>query len=276
MDKFINLNSAEWCDLVFDGRNKRYGAYRLRQTSSKRYVVAFLIMLAFVILVALLPKLYGVVENLAKRNLGPMEEVIELDNIPIEEQVPDENIIKQEIAPPPPPLKSTIQFVPPVIVKDEEVTDNEMKTQEDILQSDLQVSVADVKGTDEEHGIDIAELEKNKVIIEEAPVEKPFEVVEQNPSFPGGLAELNKFLSDNIRYPVIAQENGIQGRVIIRFVVSKTGEISDVQVMRGVDPSLDKEAVRVVQSMPKWIPGRQRGQAVPVYFTLPVVFRLQN
>lgn len=276
MDKFINLNSAEWCDLVFDGRNKRYGAYRLRQTSSKRYVVAFLIMLAFVILVALLPKLYGVVENLAKRNLGPMEEVIELDNIPIEEQVPDENIIKQEIAPPPPPLKSTIQFVPPVIVKDEEVTDNEMKTQEDILESDLQVSVADVKGTDDEHGIDIAELNQNKVIIEEAPVEKPFEVVEQNPSFPGGLAELNKFLSDNIRYPVIAQENGIQGRVIIRFVVSKTGEISDVQVMRGVDPSLDKEAVRVVQSMPKWIPGRQRGQAVPVYFTLPVVFRLQN
>jgi protein TonB len=278
MDKFINLNSTEWCDLVFEGRNKRYGAYKLRQTSSKRYVVAFLIMLAFMALVVLLPRLYGVVENLTKRDLGPMEEIVELSNIPIEEQVPEENIIKQEVAPPPPPLKSTIQFVPPVIARDEEVTDDDkMRTQDELQASDLQISVADVKGTDEEHGIDIAELNQNKVIVEEkVDTEKPFEVVEQNPSFPGGLAELNKFLSDNIRYPVIAQENGIQGRVIIRFVVSKTGDISDVQVIRGVDPSLDKEAVRVVKSMPKWIPGRQRGQAVPVYFTLPVIFRLQN
>jgi len=278
MDKFINLNSTEWCDLVFEGRNKSYGAYKLRQTSSRRYLVAFLIMVAFTAIIAVLPQLYGVVENLTKKDLGPMEEVVELSNLPIEEQVPEENIIKQEVAPPPPPLKSTIQFVPPVIARDEEVTeDDKMKTQDELQATDLQISVADVKGTDEEHGIDIAELNQNKVIVEEkVDDEKPFEVVEQAPSFPGGLAELNKFLSDNIRYPVIAQENGIQGRVIIKFVVSKTGDISDIQVIRGVDPSLDREAVRVVQAMPKWIPGRQRGQAVPVYFTLPVVFRLQN
>ena len=278
MDKFINLNSTEWCDLVFEGRNKKYGAYKLRQTSGKRYLVAFLVVVAIMVLVAALPQLYGVVESLTKKDMGPMEEVVELDNLSIEEQVPEENIIKEEVAPPPPPLKSTIQFVPPVIAKDEEVSDDDaMKTQDELQSSDLQISVADVKGTDEEHGIDIAELNQNKVIVEEkVEEEKPFEVVEQSPSFPGGLNELNKFLNDNINYPVIAQENGIQGRVIIRFVVSKTGEISDVQVLRGVDPSLDREAVRVVKSMPKWIPGRQRGQPVPVYFTLPVVFRLQN
>ncbi|MEA4918515.1 TonB family protein [Proteiniphilum sp.] len=276
MDKFINLNSAEWCDLVFEGRNKSYGAYKLRQTSSKRYIVAFILMVAFTALVTVLPQLYGVVENLAKRNLGPIQEVVQLEDLEIEEQIPEENIIKEEIAPPPPPLKSTIQFTIPKVVDDEEVTDNQMKTQDDILESDLQVSVADIVGTDEEHGIDIAELEKNKVIVEEVEDEKPFEIVEQQASFPGGMEELNKYLRANLIYPVIAQENGIQGKVILRFVVSKTGEISDIEVLRGVDPSLDREAVKVVKGMPKWIPGRQRGKPVPVYFTLPVAFQLKN
>lgn len=106
--------------------------------------------------------------------------------------------------------------------------------------------------------------------------EEIFVVVENQPEFPGGQAAMMKFLSENIRYPVIAQENGIQGRVICTFVVERDGSITDVQVVRGVDPSLDKEAVRVIQSMPKWKPGMQRGKPVRVRFTLPVVFRLQQ
>ena len=106
--------------------------------------------------------------------------------------------------------------------------------------------------------------------------EEIFVVVEDQPEFPGGNTAMMKFLSDNIKYPVIAQENGIQGRVITNFVVEKDGSITDVQVVRGVDPSLDKEAIRVIQSMPKWKPGKQRGSAVRVRFTLPVVFRLQQ
>lgn len=279
MDKFININSTEWCDLVFEGRNKSYGAYKLRQTSSKRYLVAFLLVAVITAIVAVLPQLYGVVENLTKKDLGPMEEIVELSVLPIEEQVPEENIIKQEEAPPPPPpLKSSIQFIPPVIAKDEEVTGNDfMKTQQEIQASTLQISISDVMGTDEQHGIDISELSKPKVVVEEKINEdKPLEYVEQAPSFPGGLEALNKFLSDNIRYPIIAQESGIQGKVIIKFVVSRTGDIMDIQVLRGVDTSLDREAVRVVQSMPKWIPGKQKGKAVSVYFTLPVEFRLHS
>jgi protein TonB len=111
---------------------------------------------------------------------------------------------------------------------------------------------------------------------EEEASDEIFVVVEEQPEFPGGQAALMKFLSDNIRYPVIAQENGIQGRVICSFVVEKDGSITDVQVVRGVDPSLDKEAVRVIQSMPKWKPGKQRGKPVRVRFTLPIVFRLQQ
>ena len=101
------------------------------------------------------------------------------------------------------------------------------------------------------------------------------DVAEIMPEFPGGTAALMKYLGTNIKYPTIAQENGTQGRVIIQFVVERDGTISDVHIARGVDPYLDKEAVRVVQSMPKWIPGKQNGKAVRVKFTVPVMFRLQ-
>ncbi len=105
--------------------------------------------------------------------------------------------------------------------------------------------------------------------------EQVFTVVEEMPSFPGGTHALLDFISKNVKYPVAAQENGIQGRVVVGFIVRKDGSISDIQVMRGVDPALDKEAVRVVGSMPKWQPGKQRGVAVSVKYILPVSFKLQ-
>ena len=95
------------------------------------------------------------------------------------------------------------------------------------------------------------------------------------PSFPGGMGELMKFLGNNIKYPAVAQENGIQGRVIIQFVIEKDGSVANPVVVKGVDPALDKEALRVVKSMPKWTPGKQRGKAVRVKYTVPVTFRLQ-
>ncbi len=112
--------------------------------------------------------------------------------------------------------------------------------------------------------------------VEEEATEEIFVVVEHQPEFPGGMSALMKFLSDNIKYPVIAQENGIQGRVITNFVVERDGSITDVNVVRGQDPSLDKEAVRVIKTMPRWKPGQQRGKPVRVRFTLPVQFRLAN
>lgn len=105
--------------------------------------------------------------------------------------------------------------------------------------------------------------------------EEIFTVVEQAPEFPGGQSELMKYLSSSIRYPEIAVENGIQGRVIVQFVVERDGSATQVEIARGVDPSLDKEAIRVVKEMPKWKPGQQRGKPVRTKFTLPVQFRLQ-
>ena len=106
------------------------------------------------------------------------------------------------------------------------------------------------------------------------PTEDIFVVVEQQPEYPDGVEAMMKFLGDSVRYPIEAQEKGIQGRVIVNFVVNKDGSITDVNVVRGVDPSIDAEAVRVIESMPKWKPGKQRGKEVNVRYTLPVVFRL--
>jgi len=128
------------------------------------------------------------------------------------------------------------------------------------------------------------EDDKNKQVVIQAPVqvavveeesEVVFMVVESMPAFPGGDAALFKYLSDNIKYPVIAQESGIQGRVICQFVVNRDGSIVDIEVVRSVDKSLDAEAVRVISKMPKWTPGKQRGKTVRVKYTLPVNFRLQ-
>ena len=106
--------------------------------------------------------------------------------------------------------------------------------------------------------------------------EEIFSVVEEQPLYSGGNAAMMKFLSDNIKYPAEAQEKGIHGRIITNFVVEKDGSLNEVKVVRGVDPLLDAEAVRVIQSMPNWKPGTQKGETVRVRYTLPVVFRLQQ
>lgn len=111
--------------------------------------------------------------------------------------------------------------------------------------------------------------------VEEGDEGEIFEVVEQQPAFPGGMEKLMQWLSKNLKYPASAQENGTQGRVVVQFVVNKDGSIVEPKVIKSVDPALDKEAIRVVSSMPKWEPGKQRGKSVRVRFTLPVTFRLQ-
>lgn len=277
MGKDINIDSGEWRDLVFTDKNKQYGAYHLRATSSKRHIVALLVIFVIMIGVSCLPYLISAVKELNKNDeIGTIDQEMAMSNVEVEQELPQENIVKQELAPPPPPLKSTIQFTPPVIKKDEEVKeDQEMKAADDMLKSDLQVSIKDVKGTDDKFGIAIDELKEHQAIVEEKPQETPFHNVEQMPSFPGGESELYAFIGKELKYPAVAQEAGLHGRVIVRFVVTPTGDISDVQVLRGFDASCDKEAVRVVKKMPKWIPGKQNGRNVSVYYTIPIIFRLQ-
>jgi protein TonB len=278
MGKNISLNSSEWRDIVFEDRNKQYGAYRLRATSSKRHIVAFVVGLVFVGIVAAIPKFMEAVKA-NKENLGGVDEAFELSQLnKPEEKLPEEDLIRQQTAPPPPPLKATIQFTPPVITEDSKVNeDKEMKSQEELNEKkDIQISIATVEGSTDKNAVDIAELKEHKVIVEEKVEEKPFTSVEQMPQFPGGEAELMKYLGTNIKYPTIAAENGIEGRVVVRFVVNKDGAVSDAQVVRTLDASCDKEALRVIRSMPKWVPGKQNGRNVPVFYTVPVLFKLQK
>lgn len=188
------------------------------------------------------------------------------------------NIEKVEpIAPPPPALKSTIKFTAPVIKKDEEVhDDDELKSQDELTETKVQISIADVKGNDELNGKDIADLQEVITQAPEAQEEEPYMMVEQMPQFPGGPAELLKYIAKNLKYPVIAQENGIQGKVILRFVVNAQGHVENVKVLRSLDPYCDKEAIRVVKSLPQWIPGKQNGRNVPVYYTCPIVLNYSN
>ncbi len=280
MARDINLTSEKWIELIFEGRNKSYGAYVLRKNSPKRHTFSLLVVLIAVVLIVVAAvgiSSYNKARKAAKEAMTQVTALsdIELDTPP---EVPEEQQVKQFEIPPPVELKSTIQFTVPEIRKDEEVPEEQtMKSQDELVKSDVQISIADIKGKDDETGVDIATLQQHKVIVQEEvkQEEKIFEIVEQPPSFPGGDAAMYEWLSKNIQYPVIAQENNIQGRVTCQFVVGRNGEIEDVRVVRGVDASLDREAVRVIKSMPKWIPGKQGGNAVKVRYTLPVQFKLQ-
>ncbi len=266
----LDLTSEKWCELVFEGRYKDYGAYELRRSSSARHNKAMIIITILAVVCFTLPAVIkAVIPHQEVKEV--MTEVTTLSQLPPPEVKSE--AIKKVNAAPPPPLKSTIKFTAPVIKKDEEVREeDEIKTQEEVTNAKVAISVADVKGNDEENGADIADL---KEIAQDDP-DVPFQVVEQMPQFPGGTAAMMKYINKEIKYPVLAMENGIEGRVILRFVVLPTGEIGNVEVLRSVDASCDKEAIRVVRSMPKWIPGKQNGNAVSVYFTLPISFTLSH
>ena len=273
----IDLIDNGWIDLVFEGKNHSYGAYQLRKETGKRNLMAILVMFAIGVAIAAFVAIKGVVENAMKQDVA-IEADVELAKLAEKKEAKVEKkeepkLEKIEVE----KVKSSVKFVPPVIKKDSEVKpEEELKSQEELNKTNTAIGAFDVKGNDEAAG----EVLKAKEVIAqpEPPKEeetKVFDVVEQMPSFPGGPSALMQFLSSNIKYPVVAEENGVQGRVVCTFVVERDGSITDVRVIKSVDPSLDKEAVRVVKSMPKWIPGKQNGSAVRVKYTVPVTFRLQ-
>ncbi|TCO08361.1 energy transducer TonB [Natronoflexus pectinivorans] len=183
-------------------------------------------------------------------NLGLMdvEEEVEEEIIPITRQ--------EEVPPPPPPP-------PPAVTDILNIVDDDIDLDEELEIFDTEMhddSMIDFVDMDYEEERDDGEI---------------FIIVEEMPEFPGGVQALQRYLAQSIRYPVIAQENGIQGRVYIQFVINQNGEVTNATVLRGVDPSLDREALRVVQAMPNWTPGRQRNRPVRVSYTVPINFVLQ-
>ena len=180
---------------------------------------------------------------------GITDVVFEEEIVPITEQ-------DQKMAPPPPEAPKVEEVL--------QIVENDAKVEESSIQAS------------EETGQAVEVKYVQQVVEEEEPEEQEiFQVVEEMPEFPGGMGECMKFLGKNIKYPTISQENGVSGKVIVQFVVNKDGSVVDPVVVRSVDPYLDKEALRVISTMPKWKPGKQRGKPVRVRYTVPVTFRLQ-
>jgi len=264
----IDLTSFEWRELVFQGKNKEYGAYKMRGESDRRHNRAMLIVAVVAVVGFSLPKL---IEMVKPKQREVNVEVTEFAKLKPAEVKND--IKKIEKLPPPPELKSSIKFTAPIIKKDEEVKDeNQLKSQEDLNKTTTAISIADVKGKDDGK-VDIADVKTAVTQVEEE--EKVYTVIEQNPQFPGGDGELLKYISSHIVYPAVALENGVQGKVMLRFVVTKTGQVDKVEIIRSLDPACDKEAIRVVRTLPKFIPGKQNGINVAVWYNLPVTFRLE-
>lgn len=285
MAKDVDLSSKEWRDIVFEGKNKEFGAYEMRKQSPHRHTRAVIIVLSVlaVVLVLLFLSIKGVFstaeeeapdaavdqEMLAMAQDEAMQEE-EPEEQPIIEQ-PEEIIQPEEVA--------NEQRVTDILVVEDEQFDEtkQVKTQEEATQNEAQIGAIDVtEGTN-----DLNKQVVREQIVQEAPAPEPEKVytmamVEQKPSFPGGDAAMYKWLGEHINYPAQASEEGVQGRVVVQFDVDKTGQIVNVKIARGRHPALDKEAMRLVKSMPKWQPGRNNGQPVKVTYTLPVTFKLQQ
>lgn len=274
----IDLISNEWTDLVFEGRNQSYGAYQLRKGTAKRNVWALIIVGLAAALLYLGLQLQKMAEANKKVENTQAVELAKLNTEKKEAKVEKKEIIKQEPEKVVEQVKSSVKFTAPVIKKDSEVKEEDEIKLDEVQKSDKAVGAFTVEGNDEVGGAvlkakeDIAAPEPPKHVVEET---KIFTVVEQMPMYPGGDGALMGYLRDNIHYPTVAAENGVQGRVVVGFVVERDGSITDVKILRGVDPSLDREAMRVVKSMPRWNPGKQNGSAVRVKYQVPVSFRLQ-
>ncbi|MBP3303316.1 energy transducer TonB [uncultured Duncaniella sp.] len=284
MAKDVDLSSSEWIDLIFEGKNKNFGAYTLRRASAKRHNRAMLVILVVLLIVALLGLLANTV--LQQADARPEDQVEQAlidysteDQQDDEPEEPEQQRVEEQLPEAlPEEILNTVKATELAIVRDEEVVE-EIKSQDDLKDTDTAVGTTDFdKGTDD---LNVVREHKNEIIVEEKkpePVDdnKVFDVVEQKPQFPGGEAALLKYVAEHIRYPAMAQENNIQGRVVVQFVVTKTGAVGEVKVVRGKDPDLDKEAVRVVKSLPKFVPGKMNGHAVNVWYTLPIQFKLQG
>lgn len=246
-------------DIVFEGRNKEYGAYDIRKKYSRTMSISIIIGIIVVLTAAFVP--YMKAKSIALIKARDANEVIaQMAN----------DINQEEAAPPPPPpppppteQQTVVKYVAPVVVdtvKPDEAS--KFMTADDVAETVVDEEVVEV-------------VEQVQVEVQEEAPREVFVVVEEMPSFPGGDTELFKFIYDNIKYPELAKENNIQGKVILRFCVTYKGTVDQVSVVRGVDPSLDEEAIRVIKMLPLWKPGKQGGKPVNVWYSVPISFQLK-
>ncbi len=266
----IDLFNPQWLDVVFAGRNKSYGAYELRKDNSKTTSRAVIIgSLLFITLVSL-PLIIRYISGIL-----PEEEKVKITEVVL---APPPPINKEELPPPPPeppkPKIDQIKFPPPVVVPAEQVRDEEPPTVEELKVADPgQKTIEGDPNADIVIDEPVGEAPKEVAVIEDNSI-RDFASVEVLPEFAGGMAGWGKYLQKNLKYPPMARENNITGRVIMSFVVEKNGQLTDIKVLRGIGGGCDEEAKRVLANAPAWIPGIQNGRPVRVAYTMPIFFQL--
>ena len=270
MAKDVDLNSRHWLDLVFEGRNKKFGAYELRESSSRRHMLAIGVVIVAMSALVFLPRLIKQpVTTSSPLITGPERVVVEFTNVEnlIAPKMP---ITAVEVHPvtTPTPTQRVIGFTEPVIVTEVDPEASTPPRQDELTDSDAAIGTK----TNDKGGL--VGVHPDDIVVNE-PKETPGPrlTAEVWPTFNG---DLMKWLSNNLRYPIDALESGQEGRVVLRFVVQTNGTIGNVEVLQKFHPSCDREAVRVVSKMPKWIPGSQEGHPVAVYYTLPIYFKIQK
>lgn len=252
--------------IVFEKKNKEYGAYVIRKDYNRSLNKAFIIALSAFILIVTIPFIKGLISGGDDSEANLVRDV----EITLEAPPPiDPNEPPPPPPPPPPPVMEQIKFTPPEVTE-EDIPDEEIPPPQEKL------SETNVGEKTQEGDVDAILPDLGDDAIGSGP-EEVFTYVEQMPSFPGGDVEMLKYIQKNIVYPQMEKEAGISGKVYLQFIVNKEGNISDVKVIRGVagGASLEREAMRVVKSMPAWKPGKQNGRPVTVQFTLPVNFVLR-
>ena len=299
MAKDVDLSSREWLDLIFEGKNKDFGAYDIRQESPKRHNKSVIYTIIGIAICALLAYGYTAVnkyltekrleeERIKQEQLAAQaaleEEIEEEEEQQIEIPEEKEQILEEEV--------QASQKVTELNIVADELVKEPPKTVEQVIENKDVIGGKDQEGSDDITK-DVVKVDQTVVKeveppkpkeekVEVKPEPKPekeevFRSAAHMPSFPGGDGALMSFINKNIRYPQAAQDNNIQGKVVVQFVVTKTGKVGEVKVVRGVDKDLDREAVRVCKMLPKFSPGRNAvGDPVRVWYTLPVTFKLSN
>jgi len=253
------INAPAFDDIVFESRNKEYGAYRLRKRYNRNVLISLLIGTIILSTAIITPYLNAkAAENRAKRAERQVE--IKMENL----DQPNETVAPPPPPPPPPAdVAQQAKYIPPVVVDSVKPEDN------------VQLMTADeAQEVKDEEVVEMA-VEVKEEVQEEDPEATVFVVVEEMPAYPGGNEALLKYIGEHTQYPEIAKENNIQGRVIVRFCVTSKGGVSQVSILKGVDPELDAEAIRVVTALPTFKPGKQGGKPVPVWFMVPINFTLK-
>jgi periplasmic protein TonB len=248
-------------DIVFENRNKDYGAYELRKHYSRRGNIALSISILFVLIAVGAPLIANIMKHQTSLTIVDIGGPAVLDGVPDEK--PD---VPKLPEPPKPDFDKDVKFDTPEIV-DSVKEDIELGTVDDMLMNANKLPV-DTSTRLIEYVEKVDDLDEK--------IYDDIIVLTERPEFPGGDNELMKYLSEHVTYPVLAVENRIQGTVYIRFVVTKTGDVGETTVYKASDPLLNEEALRVVKSLPKWTPGKMNGFPVNVWFLVPIKFRLQD